>query len=351
MTAAPGDVLLVRLSAIGDVVHTLPVAAALQRRGWRVSWIVEPAARPLLEGNPAVAQVLAAPPARAWRLGAVRAVAAQLRATRREAALDLQGLWKSAAWARLAGAARAIGFAPRWRREPLSSVLLTEQVLLGPEAVHVIDKNLALLRTVGISSLGLREFPLPPTQAMAARVAAGLQADGVADDYVVLNPGGGWASKLWPAECFARVAIGLRERGLASLVTWGPGEEKLADRVVAASEGAARRAFPTTLLEYVELARKARLVVAADTGPLHLACAAGAAVVGIFGPTDPARNGPWSPADVTVRRRPLCSPCHRRRCSVHEGVMHAIPPDEVLKAIDRRLGAGAGAGTPVGVAV
>jgi heptosyltransferase-1 len=134
MTATPGDVLLVRLSAIGDVVHTLPVAAALNRRGWRVSWIVEPAARPLLEGNPAVTQVVAAPPARAWRIAAVRAAAKELRRTRREAALDLQGLWKSAGWARLAGAARAIGFAPRWRREPLSSVLLTEQALLGPEA-------------------------------------------------------------------------------------------------------------------------------------------------------------------------------------------------------------------------
>src|SRR4029079_12251048 len=104
---------------------------------------------------------------------------------------------------------------------------------------------------------------------------------------------------------------------------------------------------PTTLLEYLELARRARLVVAADTGPLHLACAAGAPVVGIFGASAPARNGPWSAADIPVRRRPLCSPCHRRRCPVHEGVMHAIPPEEVLKAIDRRLGARA----PIGVAV
>jgi ADP-heptose:LPS heptosyltransferase len=279
----------------------------------------------------------------------VPAAAADLRRTRREAALDLQGLWKSAAWARLAGAGRTIGFAPRWRREPLSSVLLTEQAALGPEAVHVIDKNLALLRAVGVSALGLREFPLPPTTAMAARVDAALKEEAVADDYVVLNPGGGWASKLWPAEFFGRLALGLRDRGLASVVTWGPGEEKLADRVVAESAGAARRAFPTTLLEYVELARRARLVVAADTGPLHLAGAAGAPVVGIFGPTDPARNGPWSPADVTVRRRPLCSPCHRHRCSLHEGVMHAIPPEEVLKAIDRRLGAGTD--TPIGVAV
>ena len=99
MTAPPGEILLVRLSAIGDVVHTLPVSAALKRRGFRVTWIVEPAARPLLEGNPAIAQVVAAPPARAWRLGAVRAAVTELRRTHRDAALDLQGLWKSAAWA------------------------------------------------------------------------------------------------------------------------------------------------------------------------------------------------------------------------------------------------------------
>jgi lipopolysaccharide heptosyltransferase I len=286
-----------------------------------------------------VAEVIPAPPARAWSPRAVRQAVSDLRRRRRDVALDLQGLWKSAAWTRLAGARRAVGFGPRWRREPLSAALLTEQAPLGPEAVHVIDKNLALLVTVGLSAVGLREFPLPPSDEARARVSKALEAEGVGD-FVILNPGGGWASKLWPPESFGRVAEGLRSRGLAAIVTWGPGEEALADRVVAASDGAARRAFPTTLLELVELSRRARLMVAADTGPLHLACAAGVPVVGIFGPTDPARNGPWSPRDVTVRRRPLCAPCHRRRCWIHEGVMRAIRPEEVLDAIDRRLHAG-----------
>jgi ADP-heptose:LPS heptosyltransferase len=131
-------------------------------------------------------------------------------------------------------------------------------------------------------------------------------------------------------------------------VTWGPGEKECAEAAVAASDGKARLCFPTTLLEYAELARRAKITVAADTGPLHLACAVGAPVVGIFGPTDPARNGPFGAGDITVRRQPLCSPCHRRRCSTHDGVMAAIPPSEVLAAADRRLARAAVARVPIG---
>ena len=168
-------------------------------------------------------------------------------------------------------------------------------------------------------------------------MGAGLSALGTAPEFALLSPGGGWPGKLWPAERYGSLAAGLRERGLERLVAWGPGEELLADRVVAASHGAARKAFPTSLLELAELARRARVVVAADTGPLHLACAVRTPVVGLFGPTDPSRNGPFSPQDVVVRRTPLCSPCHRRRCRVHEGVMEAINVEEVLRALDRRL--------------
>ena len=199
------EVLLVRLSAIGDVVHTLPVAAALQGQGWRTTWLVEPPARPLVEGNPAVAEVVAAPAARAWKVGAARAALAEMQRTRREVALDLQGLWKSAAWARLSRAPRVIGFGPRWRREPLSAALLREQVPLPANAVHVVDKNLALLGSLGMQAQGLREFPLPATAAQARTVEAALEAAG-AREFAILNPGGGWESKLWPAEYFGEVA-------------------------------------------------------------------------------------------------------------------------------------------------
>ncbi|HSD29446.1 MAG TPA: glycosyltransferase family 9 protein, partial [Vicinamibacteria bacterium] len=195
-----------------------------------------------------------------------------------------------------------------------------------------------LLRPLGIEAVGLREFPLPLSAESVARVDAGLQGLGERS-VAVLNPGGGWASKLWPAERFGELAKGLRGLGLLPLVSWGPGEEALADRAVAASAGTAVRSFPTTLLDYVEIARRARLVVAADTGPLHLACAVGTPVVALFGPTDPARNGPFAREDVVVRRMPPCAPCYSRTCARHAGVMAGIGVAEVLGAAERRLAA------------
>lgn len=328
--------LIVRLSSIGDVVHTLPALCALRRHGWEAGWLVEPAARPLLEGHPLLDHVIPVPASRPFRAGEARRALRSLRAQVYDVALDFQGLWKSAAWARLAGARRTLGFGGSGRRERLSGLLLSERLSLPRDVVHVIDKNLALLRPLGVEAIGLREFGLPAVEPGPAVTRAVAEAGG--RGFAILNPGGGWASKRWPPEGYGAVARALGERGLCALVTFGPGEEVLADRAVSASGGSAIRCPPTGLLEYAELARRARLVVAADTGPLHIACAVAAPVVGIFGPTDPARNGPFSPHDVVVRRAPPCAPCHRRRCAVHEGVMDSISPQEVVAAIDRRLG-------------
>jgi len=332
----PPKALLVRLSSIGDVVHALPALAALRRHGWETGWIVEPPARPLLEANPSLSRLWPAPAARLSAWGVAHRVLADIRAKEYDVAIDLQGLWKSATWARLTGAARVVGFSRRWRREPASAVLLGETVDLSSGAGHVIDENLALLRPLGIDEVGAREFPLPAAAAERQAVARALSGFG-GERFAILNPAGGWPSKLWAPERYGAVARGLRDRGLPSLVTWGPGEQALAERVVAASDGAARLSFPTTLLEYVELARRARLVVAADTGPLHLACAVGTPVVALFGPTDPARNGPFAPTDVVVRPPALEGEGRRGRYRVEGAVMEEISAEQVMAGIDRRL--------------
>jgi ADP-heptose:LPS heptosyltransferase len=336
--------LVVRLSSIGDVVHALPAACALHAHGWEVGWAVEPAARPLLEGHPALAHVTLLPPARRFQLGLARAAVATLRSQRYDVALDFQGLWKSAAWARLCGAPRVIGWSRRWRREPSSAALARERVELPATVTHVIDENLALLRPLGIDAVGRRDFGLPRFHSEGEAVDRALAQAGVAAaDLVILNPGGGWPEKLWPAESFGALARGLRDHGLRPLVSWGPREDLLADRVVAASGGAAARCFPTTLREFVELARRARLVVAGDTGPLHLACAVGTPAVGVFGPTDPARNGPFSAADLVLRAPSLATTASTHRFRVASGSMAGIAVDQVMAAAARRLGLQGGA--------
>jgi heptosyltransferase-1 len=230
----------------------------------------------------------------------------------------------------------SLGRDPRARLRRALASLVDEQVDLPHDTRHVIDKNLALLRALSIEAVGSRVFPLPLSAERMARIEERCHEMDLGA-FAILNPGGGWVGKLWPADRFGALATLLRERGLTPLVTWGPGEEALADRVVAAAGGAAQRCFPTSLLDYVALARRARVVVAADTGPLQLACAVHAPVVALFGPTDPARNGPFSDDDVVVRRTPLCAPCHKRRCRIHAGVMKAIYPDEVARAVERRL--------------
>ena len=337
----PYRTLVVRLSAVGDVVHTLPAVAALAEAGHAVVWAVQPPARPLVERNPAVAAAIAIPGGRESGLGALLAARTALRGAHAGTALDFQGLWKSAAWAFASGAKRRIGFDRRARREPGSAVLLSELRPLPPEIRHVIDKNLALLDAVGIRKVGARDFPLPAFERERAQVARELPALGV-ERPVLLHPGGGWASKLWPAERYGELARRLAARGIPTLVSWGPGEDGLAERVVASSGGAARPAPPATLLALAALARASRAIVAADTGPLHLACAIATPAVALFGPTDPERNGPWSPADRVVSVRPPCFPCHRHDCPRHAGAMDGIGVDEVERALLDRLELAAG---------
>ena len=157
--------------------------------------------------------------------------------------------------------------------------------------------------------------------------------------FVVLNPGAAWPNKRWPPDRFGAVAEWLRRaHGLRSVVTWGPGDETTAAAVVDGSAGAAALAPQTSIADLVAIVRGAALMVSGDTGPVHLAAAVGTPVVGIYGPTDAARNGPWSADDVTVSRFTACGCHHQRRCRVARWCLEDISVDDVIAAITRRIG-------------
>jgi lipopolysaccharide heptosyltransferase I len=330
--------LIVRLGSLGDVVHAIPVAAALRNRFplAHIDWLVDPRYIELLDLVECVDRRIPVDP-RELRAGNSHLFSTlrMLRRTRYDAAIDLQGLLKSAVLARLVGAGRTIGFPRPHLREPAARLFYTH----APDpatATHIIDKNLALLEPLDVSDRRVR-FPIsiphtPVVESIRSRFEGGR--------YAIVNPGAAWPNKRWPAERFGALAASIRrDLGWRSLVVWGPGEQPLATAVAAASESAADAAPPTTIADVVGLARGAQLMVAGDTGPLHLAGAVGTPIVGLFGPTRPERNGPWAPRDVVVSSVSTCSCLYERRCKRAPPCIENIDVDEVMAAVQRRLSA------------
>ena len=350
MTGAGGPpraVLIVRLGALGDIVHALPLAAALRAAApsSRIDWLVDVRHRAILEHVDGVDAVIPIDTRRARGATGVVAVVRRLRAAAYDVAVDAQGLIKSAVIAHLAGAHRVVGLATRHLREPLARWAYDETV--DPAGVHVVDKAVALAQALGVPA-GPPRFPLRPAATDVverARRSLGLAAG---QPFVVLNPGAAWPNKRWPADRFGGLARRIHARhGWPSIVTWGPGEEGLAAEVVAAAHAGGPAAIaavapPTLLGELILLVAAARMVVSGDTGPLHLAAATGTPIVGLYGPTDPARNGPWAPADVALSRNRACACHHQRRCTAPVWCLGELSVEEVGAAVDRRAEGGTG---------
>jgi heptosyltransferase I len=328
-------ILLVRLGALGDIVHALPVAAALRERypDAQIDWLVDARHAAILDLVPVIT--------RREEVDSRRAVAAltAVRALRRQkydVALDLQGLVKSALLARLSGAARVIGFAPAHVREKPAAWFYSETCDPG-SAAHVVDKNLSVLARFKIAGR-LRRFPIAVPESPACEpLHVRVRRDGMRG-YALINPGAAWPNKRWPPERFGEVAVTLASRhALVPVIVWGPGEQALAAHVVKASGGSAMAAPETGIGDLLALSRAARLMLSGDTGPLHLAAAVGAPVVGLFGPTNPARNGPWDAADISLSRFGECVCHYERRCRRSRGCIEDISVEDVRGAIDRRL--------------
>lgn len=334
----PGSILVVRLGALGDLVHALPAVAAM-REAWpeaTIDWLVDARYAALLELVPVVNRtVVIGRPAGRPLLSAMR----DLRRARYDLAVDFQGLLKSAVLARAAGAAETVGFVPAQLREPAAAVFYTRRVR-GDDGGHVVRKNLSMVEALGVRAREI-SAPLSATPSAVPGLVRDLLRLDAGSRFAMINPGAGWPNKQWPAERYGALAAHLRDRhGMPSIVTWGPAEQALARAVTAASRGAAQIAPATAVGDLVELSRAASLFVAGDTGPMQLAAAVGTPVVGIFGPTNPLRNGPWRADDAWVSRFDQCECHHKRRCRRETPCIDTISIDEVVSAVDRRLGGG-----------
>lgn len=338
-------VLIVKLGSIGDIVHTLPALAAL-RAGMphaEISWVAERSASEILKDNPILDRLIEVD-TKALRRGlmsgeTLRAPRQQLRRLRASAfdiALDFQGLLKSASIARLSGARRVFGYSRTGLREPASTVFLSKRISIPPHT-HIIRKGLLLLQgAMGIPVPEKLSFPIGVDA--AAEAEAERASANTAENFAILNPAGGWPTKLWSAEKFGGLADLLwANYGMRSLVTYGPGEAELAETVRRASRSEKAVPVSLSLKGFYSLAKRARVYVGGDTGPTHIAVAAGAPIVGLFGPTEWWRNGSPYSQDICVERNDIdCRvDCHRRSCS--KWICMDISIERVFDAVRQRL--------------
>jgi heptosyltransferase-1 len=344
-------ILVVRLGAMGDVIHALPAVAALRASmpSAVIAWAIEERWAELLSTNRArsagrspekpLVDLVHGVNTKGWRAALFSdetwkealATIGELRAAGYHMAVDFQGALKAALLAQLSGAPRRFGFAQP--REKPATLFYTRQVV--PRGKHIIEQNLELAGGAGAAATSI-VFPLPCDPMAEEFVTHQLRQRGIGQ-FVLLNPGAGWGAKCWPAERYGAVAHALAREGLASVVNFGPGEEALARSVEQASEGAAT-ALLCTIGELVALTRRARIFVGGDTGPMHLAAALGVPVVAIFGPTDPARNGPYGVPQITLRSA-TSRTTYSHRAQSDEGVLQ-ISSEQVIAGAQQLLSRG-----------
>ena len=342
--------LIVRLSAMGDVIHTLPAVQALRVAfpEARIGWLMEERWAELLCApgslrrggrstlRPLVDEVHTVN-LKAWgkslfsisTLQRAATVWNDVRGAGYDTVVDLQGAMRSAVLARLSGARVVYGAAEP--RESPASLWYTRNVIA--HGAHVIEQNLSVAEALVGQQLKRSPVKFPHDPQAEARIEKRLAEQGMVE-FAILNPGAGWGAKRWPAERYGEVARGLADLGLRSVLNYGPGEEQLARSAEAAS-GATARAMSCSVTELIALTRRAQLFVGGDTGPLHLAAALQVPVVAIFGPTDPARNGPYGARSVVLRSAESIT-SHARRADPEEGLL-AINSDAVVAAARRLL--------------
>ncbi len=342
--------LVVRGSAMGDIIHALPAVAALRESLLQTSigWVVEERWVELLcspssslagprSADRPLADRIHTVNTKGWRRSLItpdtwRQISGSVRDLRHphyQVAIDFQGALRSALIARLSGAKRIYGFANP--RESAARMAYTERITAN--GTHMVEQNLSLSEALLGKRVGLPAAQLPRDKS-AEQECDRYMVEHRIEKFALLNPGAGWGAKQWPAERYGVVAKQLSEEGLHCLINYGPGEQTLAEASETSSERHGR-AIQLSLTQLIAFTRRAALFIGGDTGPMHLAAALKVPVVALFGPTDPARNGPFGTRSVVLRNK-LSATSHKRRIQPDPGLM-AITVNEVVAAARQLL--------------
>jgi heptosyltransferase-1 len=320
--------LIVRLGSLGDIIHAFPAVSGLRDSfpGDEIVWVTHPKWEFLVKCAGVASDVWTID-TRDWTN--VRSTLEHIRRYRFDTAIDYQGLWKSAAIPFLARIPRRIGFSSATVREFGVPLLYTDRVRASASA-HIADQNGSLTtRTGAKTATGPVTLTVPDEDDQLVR--ARMATEGI-EDYIVLSPGGGWESKCWPLERYALLATRIScEFGLQSVINVGPGEKELASSLIRAAGDAQPMPFTGSLSQLMALLKNARVVISGDTGPLHLADVLGTPVVALFGPTDPARNGPYWRSGIVLRWEHAVT-TYKRRSGPDESMLH-LSVDEVMNAL------------------
>jgi len=335
------NILIVKLSAIGDVIHALPVAHALKQRypEARITWVVEKPAYELLTNNPAIDEIIVFDKPKFKSIAGLLTngyqLAKQLKAHNFDVAIDLQGLLKSAVISYLSGASQRFVYCNA--RE--LSHLVGERICGNHENGHVVDRYLDVATHLDckveevIFPLHITEGERQTTEAIAKQ--AGLQ---LANQYVVLAPGTNWASKCWPATHFAKLADKLYDINIIPVLIGGPNDQRLAQEIIANTQvPPIDLTGKTSMKQLAYLIQRAQAFVGGDTGPMHLAVAVGTKVVTMFGPTDPKRNGPYGSQHQALLAPVPCQGCWQRKCPKDIDCLAKIDVDTVFTAVQELM--------------
>jgi len=336
------NILIVKLSAIGDVIHALPVAHALKQTypAAHITWVVEKTAYDLLTSNPDIDEIIIFDKPKFKSLAGLLAngykFSQELKSRQFDLAIDLQGLFKSAAISYLSGAPKRLVYCNA--RE--LSRLVGQRICGEHEQGHVVDRYLDVARHLGCTvdevlfPISITESEIQKTVAIANHVGLRLE-----NPYIVLAPGTNWPSKCWPPIHFAKLADKLYDDHIIPVIIGGPNDQRLAREIAAHTQvPPIDLTGKTSMKQLAYIIKKSQAFVGGDTGPMHLAVAVGAKVVALFGPTDPKRNGPYGQNHKVLLAPHSCQGCWQRKCPKNSDCLASISADTVFTAVQEEVG-------------